>query len=194
MVRSFIVGVALVAGTIGLPSSGAAAPILFDEQIGGDDDLFPGGDGFFVGDLDVGVNVVLGRSYDLMGLFPDFQDHIRFGLPVGLIITDIELSVTGYSDSVAGNSSIGLQSPSSGTELFNTAGTVVVDPFAIVGSTVVVELTTPADPESGNPIWFDSYNYTLSLTVDYVPEPSTGLLVGLGLVGIAANRRRVAGA
>ena len=196
--RSFAVWAMSVLVSLVVASSAGAEPIYFEEAwIPPSGDFPDSGSGYPVGTLDVGVNIVVGNT--LGGLNLD-NDRISFELPDGLLITGIELSVSYFQNEGDGSSGIGLLSPSSGSESFDGVGTVDIDPFTIIGSTIGFGLWPGVDSEPINPIWFDAYTYRLSVTVEeFIEIPAlqptalfglASLLFGSGLVGIAAGRRR----
>jgi hypothetical protein len=171
-----------------LASSAGATPIEFEENWLYPEGFPESGSGYLVGTLDVGVNRIYGSLLTQWNFYPD-SDRIRVELPAGLLITSIELSVSSFSNEGDGSSGIGLVSPNSGGESFDGVGTVDVDPFTISSSPIVFWLEAGVDFEPVPPIYFDNADYTLSVTVD-IPEPATITTLALGLIGMAAIRRR----
>jgi hypothetical protein len=173
--------VAAMVCTLVLSASGYAAPILYDESVGGD--LPAAGSPLTTFTLDAGLNTVSGTT----GNAPTEFDSFAFTVPAGMQVTAANVTLA----DVSGNLSFVKWSLNQGS--------------ADAGVGTLLGVITSASPGSasfpGLPLLPDTYNltagasmvgsgtssYTFSLTV--VPEP-TGLALAGCFAGAALLRRR----
>jgi hypothetical protein len=146
----------------------------------------------FVPTLDVGVNIVTGDTAD----DPPLPDDDYFGalmLP-NHVITDISIAVSNYVGGTGTASELDV-SPNNvfpplngrvefrGDGVFQIPGGLDYNPNEDFQGLAIKILSG----ESG--LSRDTFSYVVSITVAFVPEPGTGLLVMAGLLGLAARRR-----
>jgi hypothetical protein len=185
---------------------GEAAVVNYDEAVDGD---LSNSFGVItnIGTLGIGLNTVSGSSvgFDVNTANTDF-DHFGFSIPSGATLTQISYSFTLTNESQAVpfisywysvgfdvgsvitsdivNLSTDVSPQSMFTNLF--PGLPVINPAAIfMGQSGSFSNCFP-DCE-----WH--VDYTWSLVVQQVPEPSAFALLGLGLLGLGFARRRKQG-
>jgi hypothetical protein len=210
----------LVILAVFLSQTSKAAPINYDENIGGD--LSNNNTTF---SLDVGVNTIKGdihliTNYSPSGAFLGFDtdfDSFLISVPKNTLLTSANVS-TSFSDT-SGNTGMmnimwvinGISNPlSSYTDqniIASTSGMLPPSGGSLWSDTVPIPsynvipipygtygVNTPGACGWGGITFDQTYggyvNYTLSFTVDPVPEPTTMLLLGTGLAGIVAARRK----
>jgi PEP-CTERM motif len=181
---------------------GSATPIAYDEGVSGDlPTLYPAP--LFT--LDVGSNTVKGTTHLHPLVDEPDADNFSFVVPVGLHVTDI---VYAFQTSLVGGTT-----NASAHYVFDTGNVVPVFPFL---GTVTLDFFSPSpvhpfgsalplgagtftvqeDEMAVGPFvsgFTTNYTWTLAVVADTptaVPEPATLCLLGTGLVGTWARRRR----
>jgi len=190
----------LLVASIGLSVAGSAdaIPIAYDEAVSGDlgELIDPS-----VGTIDIGDNTVSGTHFYLIEEGSLDFDSFRFTVPTGVQVTTISLSWVlfpqqGNTFAVAGYR---FQDLPFGTFL---------EPFAIDYHNAASPLSgfsavLPVGPGTYRVLswfvgtitccgWVADYTWTITATAgeQSVPEPTTLLLLGTGLLGVVPRRRR----
>jgi hypothetical protein len=152
-----------------------AAPLSFTES--GD---FSGnlGSPFIIAQpLDVGINTISGS---LPANFLADVDVFQVSVPTSLLVGSIQIDVTNYVGVQGDNGRFEILLPNLGAVDFAADGlfslsAIFNDPGTLKFRVLAPEVLSP--PATG------SYNYTVRISASPVPEPSTFLLMGAGILG-----------
>jgi hypothetical protein len=185
--RSFRIALLLlVAGFVLAESFANAAPILFAPLTGATvqvQTFEPVGQSFIAED----PFVVAGLHFSVIDATFDPTEPIRYDLFLGQGVGGPLVTSTTFSLSLGTDDFFHMEDFSATTLTIGSTYSLVA---TVVGASPYWAITRSLEPAIGTGIGSVLPDYRYALSVNPVPEPSTAILVALGLIGMGIQRRR----